>query len=148
MCSSSYKFCVSSNEFNGFLLNLPYRAHWGLGSSPGYMTVWIRKPRSLQSYQLRQFIEKDYQPSIQSLVLIPLANLQVANQVLAGHTMPVNFRRSYPVAGVQMNCTRWTWSQRIEEGPRWTASWAHRGNFWKRVLLGSEFCHVLVNRRI
>ena len=41
-----------------------------------------------------------------TLVLIPLANLQVANQVLAGHTMPVSLERSYPVAGVQMNCTR------------------------------------------
>ena len=53
-----------------------------------------------------------------TLVLIPLANLQVANQVLAGHTMPVSLERSYPVAGVQMNCTRKTWSRRIEEGLR------------------------------
>ena len=41
-----------------------------------------------------------------TLVLIPLAKLQVANQVLAGHTMPVSLERSYPVTGVQMNCTR------------------------------------------
>ena len=41
-----------------------------------------------------------------TLVLIPLAKLQVANQVLAGHMMPVSLDRSYPVAGVQMNCTR------------------------------------------
>ena len=40
------------------------------------------------------------------LALIPLANIQVANQVLAGHAMPVSLERSYPVARVQMNCTR------------------------------------------
>ena len=40
-----------------------------------------------------------------TLALIPLANIQVANQVLAGHAMPVSLERSYPVAGVQMNCT-------------------------------------------
>ena len=40
-----------------------------------------------------------------TLALIPLANIQVANQVLAGHAMPVSLERSYPIAGVQMNCT-------------------------------------------
>ena len=49
--------------------------------------------------------EKDLRV-VGTLALIPLANLQVANQVLAGHTMPVSLERSYPVAGVQMNCTR------------------------------------------
>ena len=43
---------------------------------------------------------------VRALALIPLANLQVANQALAGHTMPVSLERRYPVAGVQMNCTQ------------------------------------------
>ena len=41
-----------------------------------------------------------------TLTLIPLANIQVANQALAGFTVPVSLERRYPVAGGQMNCTR------------------------------------------
>ena len=36
------------------------------------------------------------------LVLVALANLQLANQVLAGFTEPVSLERRYPVAGGQI----------------------------------------------
>ena len=50
------------------------------------------------------------------LVLFPLANIQVANQALAGFTEPVSLERRYPVAGGQI-FVHGILELKMEEGP-------------------------------
>jgi len=94
------KNCLSLKSFPDEQTQLHYRA-----AKFNYLFFIIRYDLYYVVLLGADFQEKDLRV-VGTLTLIPLANIQVANQALADFTMRVSLERRYPIAGGQMDCTR------------------------------------------